>query len=209
MAYLVLVRHGESQFNAKSLWTGTWDVPLTDKGRHEAELMARAIRDVKPAAAFTSNLSRATETLTIILAHNHWKPKVTADAALQERDYGDLTGMNKWVVEQQHGAEQFTKWRRGWNEPVPGGETLKDVYKRVVPYFEKHVLPELKHGHNVLIVAHGNSLRALMKSLDHLSDLGVEQLEMPFGNVLIYTFDRHGATTTKENRQINTVAPPA
>src|SRR3712207_4590735 len=127
MPHLILTRHGQSQFNAKSLWTGNWDVPLTAQGRHEAQLMAAAIKDIKPAVAFASALSRATETLSIILAHNHWKPKVYADAALNERDYGDLTGMNKWVVEERYGEAQFNKWRRGWNEPVPGGETLKQV----------------------------------------------------------------------------------
>jgi 2,3-bisphosphoglycerate-dependent phosphoglycerate mutase len=113
MSHLILVRHGESQFNAKSLWTGNWDVPLTKKGRHEATLMAHAIRDIKPVTAYTSALSRATETLTIILATNHWKPKVSADAALNERDYGDLTGMKKWVVEEQHSSTAMSSFKNG------------------------------------------------------------------------------------------------
>jgi 2,3-bisphosphoglycerate-dependent phosphoglycerate mutase len=209
MPYLILTRHGESQFNAKSLWTGTWDVPLTKKGRHEATLMARAVKDVKPAVAYTSALSRATETLTIILATNRWKPKVAADAALNERDYGDLTGMNKWAVEEQHGEAQFNKWRRGWDEPVPGGETLKDVYARAVPYFKKHALSDLEHGKNVLITAHGNTLRALIKYLDKLTDDQVQNLEMPFGQVLVYAFDDKGHLTGKDTRHIDSVAPPA
>lgn len=209
MSHLILVRHGESQFNAKSLWTGIWDVPLTDKGRHEAALMAKAIKDVKPAVAYTSALSRATETLTIILKTNRWKPKVYADAALNERDYGDLTGMNKWAVEEQYGEEQFNKWRRGWNEPVPHGETLKMVYKRAIIYYDKHILPELKNGKNVIIAAHGNTLRALMKYLDELTDAQVQNLEMPFGQVIVYDLDKHGAVLSKDVRKIATAAPPA
>ncbi len=209
MSYLILARHGESQFNAKSLWTGIWDVPLTKKGRHEASLMARAIADVKPARAYTSALSRATETLSIILGDNHWKPAVAADAALNERDYGDLTGMNKWTVEEQYGKEQFSKWRRGWNEPVPDGETLQDVYHRAVPYFQKRVLPNLKHGKNVLLVAHGNTLRALIKHLDGLSDEQVQSLEMPFGEVIVYEMDRQGRVKGKDVRKIPIIPAPA
>jgi 2,3-bisphosphoglycerate-dependent phosphoglycerate mutase len=209
MAYLVLTRHGESAFNAKSLWTGIWDVPLTKRGRHEATVTAHHIKDIKPAVAFTSVLSRATETLTIILAQNHWKPKVTANPALNERDYGDLTGMNKWAVEEQYGEAQFNKWRRGWDEPVPEGETLKKVFQRVIPYYEDHILPELKHGKNVLITAHGNSLRALMKYLDQLDNHQVQSLSMPWGEVVVYTIDRHGAVTNKEVRKMHFQAPPA
>jgi 2,3-bisphosphoglycerate-dependent phosphoglycerate mutase len=210
MAFLVLARHGESQFNAKSLWTGIWDVPLTKKGRHEAGLMAKTVHDIKPAVAYTSALSRAQDTLGVILEHNHWtKVPVHPDPALNERDYGDLTGMNKWAVEEQYGAKQFNSWRRGWNEPVPGGETLKMVFQRAVPYFEKHVLPDLKHGHNVLLVAHGNTLRTLIMYLDELSSTQVQNLEMPFGQVLVYTLDSHGKVLAKTIRKIDSAAPPA
>lgn len=202
MAHLILTRHGQSQFNAKSLWTGRWDVPLTDQGRHEAELVAHAIKDLKPQVAFTSDLSRATETLEIILKTNHWRPKVFADQALSERDYGDLTGMNKWVVEEQYGDEQFLKWRRGWDDPVPGGETLKDVYTRVIRYYESKILPHLKAGDDVLITAHGNSLRALMKALDNLTDEQIKRLEMPFREAIVYTIDRSGHVVQKDDRKI-------
>lgn len=209
MSHLILTRHGESQFNAKSLWTGTWDVPLTDKGRHEAAMVAHTIKDFRPTYAFTSNLSRATETLQIILSTNHWKPKVTADSALGERDYGELTGMNKWVVEEKYGAAQFNRWRRGWDEPVPGGETLKQVYQRVVPYYDKHIAPLLKKNTAVLLTAHGNSLRALIKYLDELSNDQVKNLEMPFGEAIIYTFNESGSVTGKEDRKISATPPPA
>lgn len=210
MSYLILARHGESQFNAKSLWTGVWDVPLTQKGRHDANLMAAAVQDIKPDVAYTSGLSRAQDTLGIILRDNKWaKVPVHSDPAFNERDYGELTGMNKWTVEERYGVEQFNKWRRGWNEPVPGGETLKQVFQRAVPYFEKHVLPDLKRGQNVLIAAHGNTLRALIMYLDQLSSGQVQNLEMPFGQMLVYTLDSHGKILAKTIRKIDTQAPPA
>lgn len=199
MAKLILARHGESQFNAKSLWTGQWDVPLTGQGRAQASQLAHLIADYKPAAAYTSGLSRAKDTLDIILHDNHWTlTTVVTSPAFNERDYGDLTGMNKWAVEERYGGTQFKKWRRGWNESVPDGETLKDVYRRVVPYFEDHVLPELKSGKNILIVAHGNSLRALMKYLDGLSDHQIEALEMLFGAVVTYDCSPKGIFTHKQ-----------
>lgn len=203
MAKLILARHGESQFNAKSLWTGQWDVPLTRLGREQASSLAQVISHDKPDLAFTSSLSRAKDTLQVILHDNHWTGvAVTATSAFDERDYGDLTGMNKWAVEERYGEAQFRKWRRGWDEPVPDGETLKDVYRRVVPYFEDHVLPELKSGKDVLVVAHGNSLRALMKYLDGLSNHQVEELEMLFGAVVIYNCSPKGQFTDKQTIRI-------
>ncbi len=203
MPYLTLARHGESQFNAKSLWTGIWDVPLTKKGRHDAVLMAHVLKDTKPDVAYTSALSRAKDTLDIILATNHWTHvPVTSNPALNERDYGDLTGMNKWAVEEQYGEKQFQKWRRGWDEPVPEGETLKMVYRRAIPYFDTHILADLKHGKDVIITAHGNTLRAIIKHLDELDNQQVQQLEMPFGVVIVYTLDKHGTVLAKEVRKV-------
>jgi len=210
MPYLILARHGQSQFNAKSLWTGIWDVPLTKKGRRDASLMARVIKDIKPAVAYTSLLSRARDTLEIILEDNHWtRVRVRASAALNERDYGDLTGMNKWSVEEQFGEEQFDKWRRGWDEPVPDGETLKHVFRRAAPYYEEHILPDIKHGQNVLVVAHGNSLRALTKFIEELSNQQVEDLDLPFGLVAVYEFDAHAKIIHKETRLVAEKPPTA
>ena len=205
-----MVRHGESEFNAKSLWTGIWDIPLTDRGKGQAIQMGEAMADLKPDVAFTSDLIRAHDTLKIILHRNHWfHVPVHVSQTLNERDYGKLTGLNKWEVEKKYGDAQFQAWRRGWNEPVPGGETLKQVYERAVPYFESHILPELKSGHNVLLAAHGNTLRTLIKYLDGLSDEQVPHLEMPFGDILIYQFGHTGTITGREHRQIDTAAPPA
>jgi len=210
MTKLILVRHGESAFNAKSLWTGVRDVPLTDKGQHDASLTAKAIKDQAPAIAFTSKLSRASETLSIIMQTNNWDIPVHAAPELNERDYGDLTGMNKWTVEKEFGVAQFTKWRRGWDDSVPGGETLKMVYERVVPYYKQHVRPLLEQGSNVIIAAHGNSIRALMKYLDKDTDREIERVEMLFGEIVIYDIRSDGSMAHKHVTKVNIgAAPPA
>jgi 2,3-bisphosphoglycerate-dependent phosphoglycerate mutase len=201
---LILTRHGESEFNAKSLWTGTWDIPLTDKGREQARLMGEALADFTPNVGFASALMRAQETLKLILAANHWDIPVHHSHLLNERDYGELTGLNKWDVEAKYGADQFTKWRRGWDEPVPGGETLKDVYNRALPYFEGHILPLLAQGQTVVLTAHGNTLRALIKHFDDIDDTGVEHLEVTFGQLVIYEFSADDQPTGKTIRQIET-----
>jgi 2,3-bisphosphoglycerate-dependent phosphoglycerate mutase len=206
---LILTRHGESDFNAKSLWTGTWDIPLTDKGRQQARLMGETLADLPPDAAFSSALIRAQETLKLILAANHWDVPVHHSHLLNERDYGELTGLNKWEVEAKYGSDQFTKWRRGWDEPVPGGETLKDVYSRALPYFDEHILPLLQQSQTVILTAHGNTLRALIKHFDGLGDDGVEHLEVSFGQLVLYEFDNDGRPSGKNIRQIDTTPTPA
>src|SRR5579872_4687760 len=144
MAYLVLVRHGESVWNEKGLWTGWTDVDLSEKGREEAREAGETIKNIHFAYAFTSALKRAQETLDEIKKVLGQEIPTTASSALNERSYGDLTGKNKWDIQKQYGDGQFQKWRRGWDEPVPGGETLKDVYARVVPYYQQEILPLLQ-----------------------------------------------------------------
>jgi 2,3-bisphosphoglycerate-dependent phosphoglycerate mutase len=207
---LILSRHGESVFNARSLWTGIWDVPLTKKGRHEATLMGEALAGLSPDEAYSSALLRARDTLKIILRTNNWHIPLHISRQLNERDYGELTGLNKWEVEKKYGDSQFSRWRRGWDAPVPDGETLKDVYNRAIPYFQTHILPSLMTGKTVLVTAHGNTLRALIKYLDDLSDDAVEKLEMPFGELLIYDFNEQGKVTKREKIiHIKTTLPPA
>ncbi len=206
---LILARHGESEFNAKSLWTGIWDIPLTKKGRHDAKQMAEALTNYHPNIAYSSALIRAKDTLEIILHTNNWKVPVRHAHEFNERDYGQLTGLNKWEVEEKYGKDQFTRWRRGWNEPVPHGETLKDVYERAVPYFQDHVLPKLTADQTVLLTAHGNTIRALMKYIEHLSNEAVEHLEMPFGVLIVYEFDQGGVVTSKTTLHLDTTPPPA
>lgn len=201
MAYLVLVRHGESEWNAKGLWTGWTDIGLSDKGREEAKKAGGALKDITFDAAFVSKLKRAKETLEEM--ESVWGHKIIPlyeDQALNERDYGDLTGKNKWAIKEEYGEEQFLQWRRGWDFPVPGGETLKDVYSRVVPFYQEKVLPEVQDGKNVLISAHGNSLRALVKYLETISDKDISGLEIATGEVYLYQLDNKGKIVKKEIR---------
>ena len=200
MAYLVLVRHGESLWNAKGLWTGLTDISLSEKGKEEARKAGEAIKDIKFQMAFTSVLSRAKETLQEIEESLGYKLPVVEDVAINERDYGDYTAKNKWQVKESIGDEKFLQLRRSWDFPVPNGESLKDVYARVMPYYQDHILPELKAGKNVLISAHGNSLRALVKYLDNIPDDKIAELEIPTGQVLVYQVDQNGKVTSKETR---------
>jgi len=147
--------------------------------------------------AFTSALRRAQQSLEEIKGVVG-EISTTEAAALNERDYGDLTGKNKLEVEEMYGEDQYLKWRRGWDEPVPNGETLKDVYGRAVPYYQENILPELKTGKNVLVVAHGNSLRALIKFLENIPDEEIPNLEIETGGIYIYQIDPEGKIISKE-----------
>ncbi len=200
MAYRVLVRHGESTWNEKGLWTGWTDVDLSEKGRKEAREAGETIKDIHFSTAYTSALKRAHQTLDEIKKVLGQDIPTTADVALNERNYGDLTGKNKWDIQKEFGDEKFQKWRRGWDEPITHGETLKDVYSRVVPYYQKEILPHLEKGENVIIAAHGNSLRSLVKYLDDISDENISQLEIATGEVLVYQIDEHGEVVFKELR---------
>lgn len=200
MAYLVLVRHGESKWNALGLWTGWKDIPLSQKGHAQAKNAAQVIKDINLDIAYTSVLKRSQQTLDDILRElNSTNIKIIKQQALNERDYGDLTGKNKWKIKEEYGEEQFLKWRRSWDYPPPNGESLKDVYNRVVPYYKNEILPKLNEGKNVIIVAHGNSLRALVKYLENISDEDIANLEIGFGEVYVYTIN-NGKITSKEIR---------
>lgn len=191
---LVISRHGESEWNLLGKWTGLTDVGLTEKGAKDAEEIGRTIpAEIHFDEIYTSVLKRTEETLQGII-RGMGRPELsdlpkTANAAINERDYGKYTGMNKWDVQKAVSEETFTGLRRGWDFPVEGGENLKQVYERVVPYFKSEMLPKLHAGENLLMVAHGNSIRALMKYLDNVSDEGAADLEMKFGQILIYRFE--------------------
>lgn len=201
MAYLVLVRHGQSEWNALGLWTGQEDVALTEQGRAEARKAADALRDITLHKAHTSTLSRAQQTLEEIKsALEHTELETAAHQALNERHYGDYQAKNKWDIKDQIGEDEFTKLRRNWDHPVPHGETLKDVHARVLPYFEEHILQDLKDGKNIIVAAHGNSLRALMKHLEQVADDKVHELEIGTGEVHVYEIDEDGSVTGKEIR---------
>ncbi|MDO8570921.1 MAG: 2,3-bisphosphoglycerate-dependent phosphoglycerate mutase [Candidatus Daviesbacteria bacterium] len=199
MSYLVLVRHGESTWNAVNAWTGLTDISLDEKGYQVAKQNGEILKNINFDISFTSSLRRAQQTLTEIKKTIiRGDLPVIENPALNERDYGDLTGKNKQDVEKEYGEEQYQKWRRSWDCPVPNGETLKDVYERVVPYYEQNILPEIEKEKNVLVVAHGNSLRALVKFLENISDSEIPNLEIAVGEIYIYQMDKTGKIISKE-----------
>jgi 2,3-bisphosphoglycerate-dependent phosphoglycerate mutase len=201
MTYLALLRHGQSEYNALGLWTGLTDISLNEAGLAEAKVAAGDLKDIHFDVVFTSALKRAQETADEILrANGQTDVRIIRAPELNERDYGDLTAKNKWEVREQYGEEQFLLWRRSWDYPVPGGETLKDVYARVVPYYESHIVPELKQGHTTMVVAHGNSLRALVKHLETIADDVIPSLEIATGEIYLYDVDPSGKIVSKEIR---------
>ncbi|APT89914.1 phosphoglyceromutase [Corynebacterium sphenisci DSM 44792] len=218
---LILLRHGQSAWNASNQFTGWVDVPLTDKGRAEAvragELLVEA--GLKPEVLYTSLLRRAINTahLALDVADRLWIP-VVRDWRLNERHYGALQGLNKAETKEKYGEDQFMSWRRSYDTPppeladdseysqhddpryaaldeVPRTECLLDVVKRFIPYYEAEILPRLKRGETVLVAAHGNSLRALVKHLDGISDEDIAGLNIPTGIPLVYKIDDSGAVT--------------
>ena len=204
MATLVLVRHGISEWNELGIWTGWTDVGLHEKGKLDAKNMAKHLLDFEIHHVHTSKLRRAKNTATIILESlNLIDIPIYEHKALNERHYGVYAGKNKWQVKEQVGEEEFQKIRRGWDHLIPEGESLKQVYERAVPYFTQSILPQLKEGKNVLVSAHGNSLRALTKYLCKLSDQEVCDLEFGIGEVHIYDFDKDGKIVNYEIKGIN------
>jgi 2,3-bisphosphoglycerate-dependent phosphoglycerate mutase len=201
MAYLVLVRHGTSTYNEKGIWAG-WDDPeLTEKGKEDAKAAGEHLKDIKFDEAYTSDLTRHKQTLQIILdAINQPDVHTTESNAVKERDYGDFTAKNKWEVKKQLGEEEFLKLRRSWDYPVPNGESLKQVYERETPYYESTILPQLKEGKNVIIASSGNSLRALVKYLESISDEDIANVEIAPGEIYVYTINEFGEVTAKEIR---------
>ena len=201
MATLVLVRHGQSQWNLENRFTGWTDVELTEQGREEArragELLAETgIRFTK---AYTSELKRAQETLDIILDVLGQKDlPVTKDQALNERHYGDLQGLNKQKTAEKYGKEQVHLWRRSYDIAPPGGESLKDTAERTLPYFHKHIVADLDAGETVLVSAHGNSLRSIVMDLDSLTKDEVVALEIGTGIPIVYNMVPGGKVLSKK-----------
>ncbi|MBT3465464.1 2,3-bisphosphoglycerate-dependent phosphoglycerate mutase [archaeon] len=214
MALLVLIRHGQSQWNLENRFTGWVDVPLSKKGRDEATSAGVKIADINFDIAYTSTLRRAHQTLllamsetktekTPIFFHNkgrakEWQHhegvpkyelKVIMDEALNERYYGDLQGFNKDEMRKKVGDEQVHIWRRSFATPPPNGESLKDTCTRTTPYLKNEIFESLKSGSNVLVSAHGNSLRAIVKELDKVADDEIPNVEIPTGVPYVYEFD--------------------
>ena len=188
---LVLVRHGQSEWNAKNLFTGWKDPKLTDLGIQEAIKAGDLLetRNLKFDLMFTSDLFRAQETGRLILEQmNQTDIQVIKDQSLNERNYGDLAGLNKDEAREKWGEEQVHIWRRSFDVPPPGGESLKNTAERVLPYFEREIMPKVKKSLNILIAAHGNSLRALVVHLENISSEEIVKLEIATGDPLIYEY---------------------
>ncbi len=199
MGTLVLIRHGQSQWNLENRFTGWEDVPLTDLGRDEARRSGRLLEDMAFDQAFTSSLQRATRTLDIVLEENrHGAVPITGDQALNERHYGDLQGLNKAETAAKFGDEQVHIWRRSYDVPPPGGESLADTAARTLPYFESQIAPLVKAGKTVLVVAHGNSLRSIVMKLEQLSREQVMELNIPTGVPIVYEIDDQMRVVSKK-----------
>ncbi len=197
---LVLVRHGESEWNKLNLFTGWRDVDLSETGIEEAKRAGALLRaeGLHFDIAFTSALKRAQRTLDLILAElGQTGLETVKDQALNERDYGDLSGLNKDDARKRWGEEQVHVWRRSYDVPPPGGESLKDTAARVLPYYEARIWPEVKAGKNVIVAAHGNSLRALVMKLDNLSREQVLKLNLATGAPMIYRLNEDGTAADK------------
>ncbi len=189
---LVLLRHGQSQWNLENRFTGWVDIPLTDPGREEAKRAGEQLKalGLHFDVAFTSVLSRAIETLEIVLKElGQTDLSVVRDQALNERMYGDLQGLNKAETAAKFGDEQVHIWRRSYDVPPPNGESLKDTQARALPYFKAHIEPELTAGKNVLVAAHGNSLRAIVMSVENLTPEQILKVEIPTGVPWVYRLD--------------------
>ena len=190
MAILTLIRHGQSTYNFENRFTGNVDIELTAFGKEEAEKAGAKLKNFTYNIAYTSKLKRAQESLRILLEVIHQtKIKVVADEALNERNYGSLQGQNKDDITHKYGAKQVEIWRRSYDVRPPEGESLADTYNRVVPYYKKEIEPKLKAGQNVLIVAHGNSLRALVMYLEGISKEEIVSFEIPTGVPRQFVFD--------------------
>ena len=195
MAKLILLRHGQSTWNLENRFTGWIDVPLTELGKREAEEAGNKIRiaGIHIDEAFTSVLVRAQDTLTICLrAAGQEGVPTHYDQAVNERHYGDLQGLNKAETAEKFGEAQVKLWRRSYDVKPPNGESLKDTAARTLPYFEHNILPAVSAGKNVIISAHGNSLRAIVMKLDNLDEQQVLELNIPNGIPIVYDMDPAG-----------------
>ena len=200
---LILARHHESDWNKMGKWQGARDRHLTEYGFQKSEEMGFLVKDIPIDEAFASMQVRSIETLSCILNTCETKEVPTTHAhELNERDYGRYTGKNKWEMKDLVGEEEWNAIRRGWDHPVPEGETLKTVYERAVPYFQKNIIPKVLEGKTVLVVAHGNSLRAITKYIESISDEDIEHVEFPFGTLVFYTFDEHRNMISKEMKKV-------
>ncbi len=190
MGTLVLIRHGLSQWNLENRFTGWTDIPLAPRGADDATKTPSVLSDIRFDMAFTSRLMRAQNTLAAVLKGlGQESVPVTCDSALNERHYGDLQGLNKAEMIKKFGEEQVHLWRRSFATRPPNGESIADCVQRVLPFFHQYILPHVAAGKNVLVAAHGNSLRPIFRELDHLDDDTTATLEVLLATPYIYRFD--------------------
>ncbi len=191
MARLILVRHGQSVWNASNRFTGWTDVGLSEQGVEEAEDAGRQLSDIRIDIVHTSDLVRAQRTAEIIMQHNEASEDVPTkyDWRLNERHYGALQGLNKAETAERHGAEQVHIWRRSFDVAPPEGESLEMTAERTIPYFTEEIVPDLVSGKNVLVSAHGNSLRSIVMHIDGISPEDIVSLEIPTGEPIHYSYE--------------------
>ena len=195
MARLILIRHGQSVWNATNRFTGWTDVELSEKGVIEAEEAGRQLSGIRIDVVHTSDLIRAQRTAEIVMQQNESFAETIPthyDWRLNERHYGALQGLNKAETAEKHGAEQVHLWRRSFDVPPPEGESLEMTAERTIPYFTEEILPDLESGKNVLVSAHGNSLRSIVMHLEGISPEDIVSLEIPTGSPMFYIHDENG-----------------
>ncbi len=202
MPLLAIVRHGQSVFNLENRFTGVLDIALTDHGREEAKLAGKKLLPYHFQFAFVSTLQRARETFDLMQeVMNEKYIAVQYSETLIERSYGDLQGLNKGDIAEKYGAEKLNTWRRSFRELPPGGESLEQCQQRVMQYYHAHIEPVLLQGNNVLIVAHGNSLRSLLMKLENISEEAIAHIELLTGTPRLYTMDAQLRIQKAENLQ--------
>ena len=190
MTHLVLIRHGQSVWNAANRFTGWTDVELSPKGEDEAAAAGKELADLSFDVVHTSALVRAQRTAEIVMLHNRSSGDIPTryDERLNERHYGDLQGLNKAETAEIHGADQVHIWRRSFDVPPPGGESLEMTAERTIPYFVEEIIPDLEEGKNVFVAAHGNSLRSIVMYIEKISPDDITSLEIPTGVPMHYVF---------------------
>ena len=203
MAYLVLVRHGLSDYNKQGLWTGWDNPPMSSEGFEQAERTGGALSDIKFDYAYSSDQIRSVQTIEEIFKATGQSLKIIESNNIRERNYGIYTRKNKWEVQKQLGDIEFKKLRRGWNHPIPDGESLKQVYEREIPYFQQEIEPKLREGKNIIIASSGNAIRALVKYLENISDEQISEVEIGTGEAYVYNINEHGEVVNKEIRGTN------
>lgn len=217
MSYLVLVRHGLSDYNKRGLWTGWDNPPLNPEGIVEAKKTGEQLADIKFDYAYSSDQIRSVQTIEEIFKATD-QPRltpiqsglnrgqnipITQNSAIRERNYGIYTRKNKWEVQKELGDEEFRKLRRGWDYSIPNGESLKQVYERAIPYYQREIEPKLRESKNIIIASSGNALRALVKYLENISDEEISEVEIGTGEAYVYQIGELGEVVSKEIRGEN------